>query len=366
MKKLIFIFLMCGFVFANIGKFVIVKGDVEVVRDGKKIKAVSGMIIENQDKINTLGVAKAQIEFSDKTIVSLGKNTSFTINDYLFAQNDSKIDMGVNNGSFKVISGEVGKLARNNFKFQANTATIGIRGTIFAGNVTAKENIIACVQGGITVKQGDMIREVNAGKMVEVMANKISAPKAIDTKKIETISSLDFAKLNDDKVSLDKTVSNVKAINELKQEKADFLQAKLDYVESKKDFYQAKEQDKDIYEIYKKKLSEDKTSNALDKANSVFYYNGVFRWQGTSYNNAQAKVDYRVSKANFHLKTGKGYNGFNYYGLSNINNGGGSMQKFKGTDGSFLMLKNNMQNVEFNHNAAHYEGDLTPNPTDRW
>lgn len=365
MKKLICIFLACGFVFANIGKFVIVKGDVEVVRDGKKIKAVSGMIIENQDKINTLGVAKAQIEFSDKTIVSLGKNTSFTINDYLFAQNDSKIDMGVNNGSFKVISGEVGKLARNNFKFQANTATIGIRGTIFAGNVTAKENIIACVQGGITVKQGDMIREVNAGKMVEVMANKISAPKAIDTKKIETISSLDSAKLNDDKVSLNKTVSNVKAINELKQEKADFIQAKLDYVDSKKDSYKAKESDKDIYEIYKKKLSEDKTNNTLDKVNSVFYYSGMYKYNGTSYNNAQAKVDYRVSKANFHLKTGSGYSGFVYSGLSNIYDDG-SMQKFKGTDGSFLMLKNNMQNVEFNHNAAHYEGDLTPNPTDRW
>lgn len=366
MKKLICIFLACGFVFANIGKFVIVKGDVEVVRDGKKIKAVSGMIIENQDKINTLGVAKAQIEFSDKTIVSLGKNTSFTINDYLFAQNDSKIDMGVNNGSFKVISGEVGKLARNNFKFQANTATIGIRGTIFAGNVTAKENIIACVQGGITVKQGDMIREVNAGKMVEVMANKISAPKAIDTKKIETISSLDSAKLNDDKVSLNKTVSNVKAINELKQEKADFIQAKLDYVENKKNYYQVKEHDKNDYIAHKKDFFEDKASNTLDKVNSVFYYNGIFRWQGTSFDNAQAKVDYRVSKADFSLKTGKGYSGFNYYGLSNINNGGGNIQKFKGTDGSFLMLKNNMQNVEFNHNAAHYEGDLIPNPTDRW
>ena len=247
MKKFLMFFLLCEFLFGGIGKFVLVKGDVEIIRDGQRIKATNEMEIQNKDTISTIGVAKAQIRFEDDTVVSLGKNTNLVINDYLFAQSNSKVDMGVDSGSFKVISGNAGKLARNNFKFKANSAVIGIRGTIFAGEVGIenKKDMIACVQGGITVNTNGVFKDVNAGQMVEVSNDKISNPVAIDSSKIETISSLDSDTINqnheeekkdnnksntnqkDNNKQTNKNVS--KDIESIKKAKEEFNTAKQEY-----------------------------------------------------------------------------------------------------------------------------------------
>lgn len=374
MKKILFILLAVNFLFASVGKFVLVRGDVEIIRDGQKIKAKSGMDIENKDKINTLGIAKAQIKFDDDTIVSLGKNTSFVINDYLYASNESKVDIGVDAGSFKVISGEVGKLARDNFKFKANTATVGIRGTIFAGEVGLKnkKDIIACVQGGIVVKIGDLSREVNAGKMVEVNKGQISKPIAINSKQIETINSLDSNKINDD-VS-DKNSNNgynIKKsnIDVVKSDRVDYFKQNVENTSSKKEYYTQKEYGKYDNPYYKNPYhnSSNNPNGIIDRANGVFYYLGTYQNNSTSYDNAHAKVNYNVSSADFYLKSDPRYGGLTYTGLSKVN--GGEKEVFKGmggASGAILKIDSNKENVEFYHRGHNYQGDLISNPTDRW
>lgn len=378
MRKFLFVLLAVNFMFASVGKFVLVKGDVEIIRDGKKIKAKSGMEVENQDKINTLGIAKAQIKFEDDTIVSLGKNTNFVINDYLYAESNSKVDIGVNSGSFKVISGNVGKIARNNFKFQANTATIGIRGTIFAGEVGVKnkKDIIACVQGGIVVKIGDLSRDVNAGRMVEVAQGNIGKPVVIDSKQIETISSLDSSKSNDNFLNSNATYTYNKQdgnFAEVSQDKMDYLKKSLEYVENKKDYYVEKEY-KNFSSPYVNSVTQvtnnDRIDNTLDRANGIFYYLGTYKKSsnGPEYDNAHAKVNYNISAADFTLKSDSRYSGFTYTGLRRANGGSGT-EVFKGygdESGATLKIYDNKEKAEFYHMGHSYEGELISNPTDRW
>lgn len=202
MRSILLFFVFVGVIFANeVGKFSLVKGEVNILRDGQTLGANSSDLVYNKDVITTKKASKAQIRFKDGTIVTLGKDTSLNIKDYVFNKEQSKVDMGVDDGSFKVITGEIGKVAKNNFKFKANSATIGIRGTIFAGEVGAKQNMIACVQGAIVVSAGDQMKQVSAGKMVEVNNNKLGDIKPIDTKSIETISSIDSNKINENVTS---------------------------------------------------------------------------------------------------------------------------------------------------------------------
>lgn len=85
MKKLLIFFTLISIIYANeIGKLSLVKGDVNIQREQNIIKAKSGDIIYNKDIINTSNTSKAQIRFKDGTIVTLGKNTNFSVNSYIY------------------------------------------------------------------------------------------------------------------------------------------------------------------------------------------------------------------------------------------------------------------------------------------
>lgn len=236
MRKLLVLILFSNLLFASVGYFVIVRGDVEVKRDSQVLKAKSGMQINNKDEIVTKGAAKAQIKFNDDTIVSLGKNTIFRVEDYINDTSDKKLHMGVSSGSFKVITGGIAKTSRDNFVFVANTAVIGVRGTIFAGEVGIKnkQDTIGCVQGAIDVRVGDVVKQIDAGVMVEIQGSKIINVKSLDSSKIETINSINSQKIDTKDMDVAKQeLINIKASGD----KDAILKAKQEYIESKKKVY---------------------------------------------------------------------------------------------------------------------------------
>ena len=295
MKKLFMLLVACGAVFASIGEFVITVGDVIIIRDDREIKATNGMKIENQDKIETSNKSKAQIKFEDGTIVSIGKNTNFMVNDYLYAQANSKVDMGVSSGSFKVITGNTGKVARNNFKFKANTMVIGIRGTVFAGEVGVadKKDVVACVQGGITVASNGIMKDVAAGRMVEVLNGKIGEPVAIDSSKIETISSFNSSSVNDENSKKDgstkeatSTSKKVEIKNEIQQTKKNLYKTNggeaINYKNAYGDYKNNKNKNQQSQE-FRKNFNDIKKSVEDKKYNNQYRYQN--QYQNNQYNN---------------------------------------------------------------------------------
>ena len=183
MKILILtLFLLTTTLFANIGKITAIKGDASVLRDSKSIPLNLGFILKQKDKITTGKNTRVQIIFKDNTIISLGKESSFDIGEYSFDDKDpskAKMSFKVAKGIFKSITGKIGKINPSKFKLKTKSATIGIRGTTFFGDVPQQgPESIACTDGAITVSTAQGIVEVPAGQFTQVSIGSAPTPPA--------------------------------------------------------------------------------------------------------------------------------------------------------------------------------------------
>ena len=167
MKIILLLISLVTFIFANVGVVVDVVGDSTLVRNGKNIKVVQKLELKEHDLIKTSQNAKVKLFFKDDTAVSLGKNTSFEIDSYIFTgKSDSNIKFKVLKGFFKTVTGKISKVAPDKFKLKTKTATIGIRGTVFAADISGKTDVVVCTDGKIVMftPGGDI--EVPSGNMV--------------------------------------------------------------------------------------------------------------------------------------------------------------------------------------------------------
>ncbi|MBZ7985648.1 FecR domain-containing protein [Campylobacter sp. Cr9] len=163
MRFALFIFIFANYLLANVGSIVNYVGDVEILRNNESIVVQNKNyeLLEN-DTIITKSNAKVHIVFIDNTNLTLGKNSTIKINKYLINGANSKVDLNAKKGSYDLTSGEISKLARQSFKFQANTATIGIRGTRFSGDLNQK--FVDCNDGEIDVKVGNKTYNLKKGE----------------------------------------------------------------------------------------------------------------------------------------------------------------------------------------------------------
>ena len=189
MKHILIIFFLVTFTFANIGKISTVVGDANIQRDNKSIIATVGLILKEKDIINTKRNAKVQLIFKDNTVVTLGKNSSLDINEYLYDEKNpknSKTNLNFFKGAFKTITGKIGKINREKFKLRTKNATVGIRGTIILGN----QQVIACTQGGITVQSSGQFVQVDANELTIIKENQApSKPKNITSNELTSLEN---------------------------------------------------------------------------------------------------------------------------------------------------------------------------------
>lgn len=170
MRLFIILSILFTLSFANIGKVSLAIGDVKAKRDNQEVIVKTGFILEEKDIIQTSKNSKAQLIFSDSTIITIGKNSSLNINEYLYDTKNpknSKTDFSFFKGAFKTITGKIGKINKKKFKLRTKTASIGIRGTIVLGN----QKIIACTKGGITVSSGGVSVDVKANQLTVMQKN---------------------------------------------------------------------------------------------------------------------------------------------------------------------------------------------------
>lgn len=101
------------------------------------------------DTIVTGPRGRLQILFSDNTIISIGRDTTLLINEYLWQpdQEEGALHTEVKEGIFRVMGGKITKAAPQNFTTKTPAATIGIRGSMYAGVVTGQQ-LSVVFQGG--------------------------------------------------------------------------------------------------------------------------------------------------------------------------------------------------------------------------
>jgi hypothetical protein len=145
------------------------RGDVFVVRNFETLEASRGYKLLSKDIVITAARSKAKLKFKDGTLISLGKNSIFEIENYMFDKTKkSKAKFRAKYGFFSAVTGKIGKVAPKSFALKTKTATIGVRGTAFKGSITKKGEEVECTKGTITVSAKGKTFVVNAGEKLEI------------------------------------------------------------------------------------------------------------------------------------------------------------------------------------------------------
>ena len=108
-------------------------GEVNIKRYNRVIRAKVGTELQKGDIIITKYKSAVGIMFDDGSRLSLGENSIFNINKFLFKPNQNRfdIDLKLIKGKALFNSGKVGKIAPKAVKFRVPEGIIGIRGTEF-------------------------------------------------------------------------------------------------------------------------------------------------------------------------------------------------------------------------------------------
>lgn len=226
MRSIFFILALSSFLWSAIGNVGALQGNVNMIRDIKTLKVKSGMELEVEDKVITKEKSRLQAILKDNTVVTIGPNSIFVFDAYKFgSKDDSHVDMHIEHGFFRTITGQIGKLAPKRFNIKTASTTIGIRGTDFSADVSDKKEIITCHRGSISVAVEKKIYIVDEGEqliLVKKSAKKSNSddelPSSFSVQIVDTMSSTASDLLNNENI-----VASDNSLNTIDQLGSDVL-----------------------------------------------------------------------------------------------------------------------------------------------
>lgn len=209
-------------VWASIGKVSLLKGEATANRNHQTIALANGATLEEHDLISTRANSQIQLTFEDKTVITLGSESILDINQYFNDAQEPKAKFKFNQGTFKSITGNIGKKAPENFNLETKTATIGIRGTTVLGqtnmppqNGREQPDIIGCSSGKIVVVTPMGSVEIGAGFATTVSPNQApTAPQPLSTTPLTTTGSTQSSQ-NGNVILASSTTSTNNNVNEV-------------------------------------------------------------------------------------------------------------------------------------------------------
>jgi hypothetical protein len=108
-------------------------GDVRVVSDkGQTQRAIRGSPLSSGDTVVTGKRALAQLSMVDNGRISLRANTEFKLDEYKFKKDEptvGRIFVNLLRGSFRSLTGLIGRNNRSGYRVRTPHATLGVRGT---------------------------------------------------------------------------------------------------------------------------------------------------------------------------------------------------------------------------------------------
>ena len=112
-------------------------GEATVTTSGDIIRAKVGTPIYQNSVLNTRTQSSIGITLKDATVISLGPETEFAIDEYAYVPAKSKLKLSsrITKGSLNYVSGIIAKLRPEAVKLKTPTGTIGVRGTNFVVKV---------------------------------------------------------------------------------------------------------------------------------------------------------------------------------------------------------------------------------------
>jgi hypothetical protein len=125
----------------SIGSVKKLNGTATVTRANAAAKVNLGDPVYMGDILKTGPAGSMGVTFKDNTMISIGPNTVYTIDEYVYQPKDQKISFvsRVSKGTLNFVSGNITKIAPNSVKVNSSVGTIGIRGTHFLFSVEGEE-----------------------------------------------------------------------------------------------------------------------------------------------------------------------------------------------------------------------------------
>lgn len=166
-----------------VGKISSLKGIVEIQRGEEQKEGFIGFEIKSKDTVSTKADSFVKIDFIDSTQVTIGTNSSMKIAQYIQEQGKTpEAEFSFLKGTFKAITGGIGKISPKSFKLTTNNATIGIRGTTILGQTSSAEDKISCLEGSIKV-----YNQKGSVNLMEGQSTTVKKDKAPSSAQILTI-----------------------------------------------------------------------------------------------------------------------------------------------------------------------------------
>ncbi|MBN2298825.1 MAG: FecR domain-containing protein [Deltaproteobacteria bacterium] len=134
----------------QVGSVVAVRGNATAFdkQGNTRTLAMKSPVFKN-DILKTGTKGRIQVLFTDNTIVSIGRASEIEISEYYWMPNEKTGAMKtrVKEGVFRVMGGAITRESPQNFTTETPAATIGIRGSMYAGKV-ADGQLVVVFEGG--------------------------------------------------------------------------------------------------------------------------------------------------------------------------------------------------------------------------
>lgn len=176
----------------KVGLVLFVKGKAYIEdAQGKQRDVKMKTPIFNGDHIKTKKKSLIQVNFIDGSMVRLAGDGDMSVDRYLQrADGTADADVKVKKGKFAVLVKKVSDVAKQDYKIQTTTATIGIRGTFGNGAVTPDSTSFSLVPeriDGKLVHSQAIITQTSTGKSMSIASDSESSNNqvSISPQKIE-------------------------------------------------------------------------------------------------------------------------------------------------------------------------------------
>jgi len=124
------------------GMVKVAKGQVSIERNGKKLPAAVGSVVEVADRVRTGADASVGVTLRDNTLLSAGPNSLIVIEKFAFdnTTQDGNMSIRIRQGTLSVASGKIAKRTPESVDFHTPTSVLGVRGTEFVIEVEGNGN----------------------------------------------------------------------------------------------------------------------------------------------------------------------------------------------------------------------------------
>ena len=137
----------------EVGIVTAVQGTVNVTNNTGTENVVEGSAVYIGDLFDTAEASGVKILLDDESLISLGENTSFEINEFIYNPEKRKSISNITKGKIRAILRKI-KGSDSNIEFITPNAVAGIKGTILVIHI--EDSVFAVKEGVVAVRGTDL------------------------------------------------------------------------------------------------------------------------------------------------------------------------------------------------------------------